>query len=218
MELPTTPELIERLTAAMDEAHLEWEGAASPSATIGTRALKRRIWEIGFDYRRVYPTANRLGRGAAAHARSKLEARPARYRGPREEHSTVKEFQYDVAWSEYDAEYTGDEVPAFKRLVLALESENGGEWEVLLDFHKLLSARAELRVMVWDADRVRDGYAKLERRREQADGANEGYWLLSGWSTRGFEHRKYRGTTRLHQANEQGTRRWAYCSTRTAAS
>ena len=197
MELPATLELVKRVKSAMDEAHLEWENASPRSAGLGTRALKRRIWEIGFEFPRVYPTAHGLGRGAAADARSNLEARPAKYWPPPEEHSTLKEFQYDVAWVEFRAEYKDNQVSPFKRLVLALESELHNEWEVLLDFHKLLCARAELRVMVWDADRVPDAQRTLEHRLGRAEGAEDGYWLLSGWNTGGFEHAIYEGTTRL---------------------
>ena len=89
-------------------------------------------------------------------------------------------------------------MPASKRLVLTLESEFGGEWEVLLDFHAQLCARAELRVMVWDADRVRDARTTLEDRLRQAAGAEDGYWLLSGWSTNSFDHAAYEDTTKLN--------------------
>ena len=193
MELPATRELVERLKAALDEAHRDWAGTSPRSAGIGTQALKRRIWEMGFEFPRVYPTASKLGRGAAALARSRLAARSATYWGPREEHSTLKEFQYDVAWVEYDAEYTGNGAPAFKRLVLALESEFGGKWEVLLDFHKLLCARAELRVMVWYPKTFRAGHEALISRLKKAGDWAEGHWLLSAWDDDGFTHHTYEG-------------------------
>ena len=198
MELPTTPELIERLTAAMDGAHREWAAAASPSATIGTRALKRHIWEIAFDYPRVYATANELGDGAEAFVAKKLAARSASVTAANVRHSPLGEFQYDVAWVELDDEYRSEAVsPTFRRLVLALESEFGPERAVLFDYHKLLCARADLRVMVWDADRFRNGRPILEDRLGQAEGADDGYWLLSGWGADGFRHACYDGTTRL---------------------
>ena len=101
MELPATPKLIRRLKTAMNEAHQEWENASSRSTELGTRDLKRRIWEIGFEFPRVYPMAHELGDGAEAHSR---EARSAGSWAPAEEHSTLKEFKYDVVWSEHAAE------------------------------------------------------------------------------------------------------------------
>ena len=196
MELPTTPELIDRLKVVMDEAHLEW--SAERSAGIGTRALKRRIWEIGFDYTRVYPTANELGDDAEDVANKRLSDRGASFSESNAGHCPLGEFQYDVAWVEFGGEYKDDQAPPFRRLVLALESEFGNERAVLFDFHKLLCARAELRVMVWDADRVRDGQATLEQRLGQAEGADQSYWLLSAWGTDGFRHAAYDGVTRLN--------------------
>ena len=38
----------------------------------------------------------------------------------------------------------------------------------------------------------------LDDRLRQAEGAEDGYWLLSGWGTDGFEHAAYKGTTRLN--------------------
>ena len=154
MELPATPRLIERLEDTMAEAHREWADADRRTAATGTQALKRRIWEMGLGYLFVIPTANSLGDDAAAVADERLSQRGASAWGS-SPHSTLGEFQYDVAWAEYEAEFDGHTLPRFSRLVLALESEFGDEGAVLFDFHKLLCARAELRVMVWDADRVR---------------------------------------------------------------
>lgn len=87
---------------------------------------------------------------------------------------------------------TAERVPSFERLVLALESElnpRWPRWHVLTDFHKLLCARADLRVMVWDRDALEDGFELVEPRLRAAAGADEGWWLLSAWGKGGFEHR-----------------------------
>ena len=177
----------------MNGAHREWVGAASPSATIGTRALKRRIWEIGFEFPGMYPTAHGLGPDAADVAAERLSARGASVVPADTEHSTLRAFHYDVAWVKYCAEYTDDQVPAFKRLVLALESEIGGTREVLFDFHKLLCARADLRVMVWYPKTSPDGHDALVSRLREAGDWAEGYWLLSAWDDNGFTHHTYEG-------------------------
>ena len=198
--LPDTPTLIERVKVAMRDAHAEWDcdrrDRGRGKAKIATRALVRRVWELGFDHPRVYPIASvkNLGAGAECYARDHLQRRDAsRWTWkPREEHSTIREPLYDVMWAEFGAEYKDESVPLFKRLVLALESEiSGGEWEVLYDFNKLPAARAELRVMVWDRDKVEDGFDLLEPRLRKADGWKQGWWLLSGWGKDGFEHRVY---------------------------
>ena len=202
-ELPDAHALMERIKGAMDEAHEAWaadrESAGRGSAKVATRALKRRIWEIGLEFARVYPSAVGLGDDATAYAAEALKERGAHLWPRGQEHSPLKEWLYDVAWAEFDGEYTdfshdrdtSQHVPAFKRLVLALESEFLGRWEVLLDFNKLLAARADIRVMVWDADAIDDGFKLLESRLRAADGWDDGYWLLSGWGGGGFEHVEY---------------------------
>lgn len=195
--LPETPVLIERIKCALGLAHADWETNGK-----ATRALKYRLWMLGFDLADecgvpLYPFANGLSDQADEdHARRRLEERGAHFwgraNGRAEEHSVLREFTYDVAWAEFDSEYKGDAVvPSFRRLVLALESELQNEWEVLFDYHKLLSARADLRVMVWDLNRLDDGFDLLDTRLRQADGWDDGYWLLSGWSRGGFEHVEY---------------------------
>ena len=203
MQVPEPLELIKRIKAAMPEAHDEWERAVPRRAGVGTQALSRRVWEMGFDYEGVYPTAHGLGADAEDVASKRLSARGASFSGSSAGHSTLGEFQYDVAWVEFRGEYEEDLAPPFRRLILALESEFGDERAVLFDFHKLLCARPSLRVMVWDADKVPDGLETLDRRLQLAAGADDGYWLLSAWSTKGFTHTKYRGIARLHCANGQ---------------
>ena len=198
MQVPEPLALIKRFEVAMPEAHKEWERAVPRRAGVGTQALTRRLWEMGFEYEGVYPTAHGLGADAEDIAKKRLSDRGASFSGSNAGHSPLGEFQYDVAWVEFGGEYTDDQAPPFKRLVLALESEFGNERAVLFDFHKLLCARADLRVMVWDADKVPDALETLDRRLQLAAGADDGYWLLSGWGTEGFTHTKYRGTTRLN--------------------
>ena len=212
--LPPAPDLVERLKTAMAAAHEDWRAGGNQ-----TRILKRQVWNLGFDLGvpNLYPVAGQLGKDAEAYAESALEARGARFWGRAgdnkfHEHSQLKEWLYDVSWVEFDREYGFDgegrrvddhserAIPAFGRLVLALESElangPGGRewpmWHVLYDFHKLLAARAELRVLVWPLDKVEDGFELLEPRLSAADGWDEGWWLLSGWAADGFRHRVYR--------------------------
>ena len=217
--LPDTPTLIERVKGAMRDAHAEWKAAEergeSGLGDKATQALVRRVWELGFDHPCVYPRATASWSGAKKFARERLREREGAHFWSRDrdrEHSTLKEWLYDVAWVEFGGEYaflkkdrhTADHVPNFKRLVLALESELNSRWprwHVLTDFNKLLAARAELRVMVWN-HRPRafpDGFALLEPRLRKANGANEGWWLLSPWSDDdGFsEHRVYHDGKRM---------------------
>ena len=201
-QLPSTRELAERVTSAMNAT--EW----SPRLGDRTRKLKQRVWKLGFDIASecgaaLYPFAG-LGSDLAEYARARLDERSAHFWPKHQEHSTLKEWAYDVSWAKFGGEYTdysddrhtGERVPYFERLVLALESElTPRRWDVLTDFHKLLSARADLRVMVWDGDAIDDGFELLEPRLLEAVGADEGRWLLSAWRSNGFEHRVYPRTT-----------------------
>lgn len=202
--LPTTPELIDRLKEVLGEAHGDWEAGSQ-----ATHAVKYRVWRLGLDPRvlGLYPFASGLGGAAAAYAEKALDARPAHLWPKNEEQSPLHEFLFDVAWGQFDAEYTeyaddhraADHVPCLTRLVLALESEityRSPRWHVLSDLQKLLCARAELRVMVWDRDRIPEGRELLESRLQAADGGAEGWWLLAGWGVRGFAYSTYRHGTR----------------------
>lgn len=209
--LPDAPVLIERIKGAMDLAHQEWQAGVKQ-----TNAIKFQVWELGFElaleYRaHLYPfvssvKATRADTGSLA--KDRLEARGAHFWPYPEEHSVLKEFYYDVTWVEFDGEYAGFDkdddtevavhFPHFNRTVLALESELSGgpaahrpRWQVLFDFNKLLSARADLRVMVWPKDKIEEGVGLLESRLVEADGWDDGYWLLSGWGRDGFEHVEY---------------------------
>ena len=200
---PETMYLVGRLQAAMAAAHEDWRAGGKQ-----TWSLKWHMWKLGFDLGvpNLYPVARGLGRDAAEYAERALAARGARFWPHPEEHSTLKEWLYDVAWLEFDREYGFDGegravedfsergIPSFQRLVLALESELANRWpmwHVLTDFHKLLAARAELRVLVWPLDKVEDGFDLLEPRLRAADGWDEGWWMLSGWAADGFRHRVY---------------------------
>ena len=210
--IPPTPELIERIQRAMDCAHEDWKVGVK-----ATDAVKSRVWTLGFEFARVYPSrsfyrrterAHEEFRQAEAYAEKRLNERGASFWPRGEEHSTLKEFHYDVTWAEFDGEYTDfdnrndrqapEHIPAFKRLVLALESELSGgpaanrpRWQVLFDFNKLLCARADLRVMVWPSDKIDEGVRLLESRLREADGWTDGHWLISGWGKDGFEHVDY---------------------------
>ena len=139
-ELPPTPVLIERIQRALDGAHEAWKAGVK-----GTDALKSHVWKLGFDLAdecgvHMYPFASSVKAtrsDAGDYAQRRLEERGAYFWPYPEEHSVLKEFHYDVTWAEFDGEYTdfGDDrhdrntprhFPAFKRLVLALESELSG--------------------------------------------------------------------------------------------
>ena len=196
--LPSTDELMDRVMTAMEE--IVWSRERGER----TRNLKQRVWTLGFELARecgaaLYPFAG-LGSDLADSARGYLEERFAHFWPFPEEQSTLKEWAYDVAWVKFDGEYaassddrhTAERVPSFERLVLALESElnpRWPRWHVLTDFNKLLCARADLRVMVWDIDALGSGFELMESRLREAAGSNEGWWLLSGWGKGGFEHR-----------------------------
>ena len=213
--LPDAKELIERIKFAMNAAHEEWRSGVKP-----TDAIKSTVWKLGFELAdeygaHLYPFASSVKATrseAGEFAKARLEARGAHFwpygkRG--EEHSVLKEFHYDVTWVEFSGEYTDfgadlrdrntpKHFPAFRRLVLALESELSGgpasgwpRWQVLFDFNKLLGARADLRVMVWPKDRIEEGVTLLESRLQSAEGWDDGSWLLSGWGNDGFEHVAY---------------------------
>lgn len=210
-EIPETPELIGLVRGALDDAHRcrkDWGD---------TRAIKSHVWKLGFDYTYVYPVRSFYRRGDRGHAefeqaealaQQRLAERGAQFWPRGEEHSVLKEFHYDVTWVEFDGEYTGFDMhndaevpqhfPRFKRTLLALESELSGgiaarrpRWQVLYDFHKLLCARAELRVMVWPKDKIEEGVELLESRLVQADGWDDGYWLLCGWGRAGIDYVEY---------------------------
>ena len=227
--LPPAPALVERLQAAMAAAHEDWRAGGAREDSRRSVAVVSQAWRLGFAiasesgvalypirglsrYRRNREDTERSERDAGR----RLGERGARFWGRAgdnnfHEHSTLKEWLYDVAWVEFDREYGFDGegrkvedhsergVPAFGRLVLALESElaNGPMgpewpmWHVLYDFHKLLAARAELRVLVWPLDKAEDGFDLLEPRLRAADGWDEGWWMLSGWAADGFRHRVY---------------------------
>ena len=187
-------ELTERIKSAMHEAHNEWERAVPRRAGVGTQALSRRIWEMGFDYEGVYPTGHGLGADAEDVANKRLSNRGASFSEATAGHSPLGEFQYDVAWLEFAGEYKDEQMPSFRRLVLALESEFGDERAVLFDFHKLLCARAELRVMVWYPKELPDDYKELVPRLRAAGDWAAGHWLLSAWSDDGFTHEEYEGS------------------------
>ena len=198
----------------MDAAHTEWVSAGRPFSRGMTRMLTRRVWELGFDLDvpHLYPMVSASSwDGAEEYARTRLEQRgsllwPTQHE---KEHSPLTEFQYDVAWACFDRDYDKSDfityhegscvAPHFQRLVLALESElaNGPKGPtgipglVLYDFNKLLCARADIRVMVWPSDKIDEGVGLLESRLLQAEGWNEGSWLLSGWGRDGFEHVEY---------------------------
>ena len=196
-------ELAARVRTAMDAT--EW----SPRRGDRTRRLKEGVWKLGFDLASecgvaLYPFAGKLGADLAGYARGRLAERSAHFWPYPEEHSTLKEWAYDVAWATFGGEYTAfandrdtaGRVPPFQRLVLALESELAPRrWDVLTDLNKLLCARADLRVMVWDRDALGDGFELVEPRLRTAAGADAGWWLLSGWGKGGFEHRVYPGAT-----------------------
>ena len=204
--LPDIPVLIERIKRAMVGAHEDWESDRATrgrgSAKIATRALKRRVWEMGFDYMYVYPKANELGDGADDFAKTRLSARGVEASIASHVGFTKSEFQYDVSWLEYHEEHdSADTLPRFRKAVLALECEFMGERHVLYDFDKLLCARADLRVMVWGSQ-FEDGFDELPQHLQSALGSNEGWWLLTSWGTESPKHRVYNNGNRIRELEQ----------------
>ena len=205
--LPDTPAIIGRIRWAIDATWAEWdferkrEGGRDRSPT---SELKLRLWEMGFDYRLVYPKANQLGDGAQDAATRRLTERGVPTESGLHARFTMSEFLYDVAWMEYHEELAEERTfPPFKRTVLALESELGHERAVLYDFDKLLAARAELRVMVWQSRQSKSKYPQgmdeLPVRLGAAGEAGQGWWLLSAWGDDAPEHRVYNNGERIKE-------------------
>ena len=191
--LPDTPAIVDRIRCAIDAAWTEWdlerkrEGGRDRSPT---SELKLRVWEMGFDYRLVYPKANQLGDGAQDAAVRRLTERGVPIESGLHAKFTMSEFLYDVAWMEYHEELAEERTfPPFKRTVLALESELGHERAVLYDFDKLLAAPGRI---------ARDGVA-VQTEQEQVP-AGHGRAAGSAWSGGG-------GGTRLVAAECVGRRR-----------
>lgn len=51
------------------------------------------------------------------------------------------------------------------------------------------------------SDALADGFDLVEARLREAAGADEGWWLLSGWGRDGFEHRVHPGATPTARAS-----------------
>ena len=165
----------------MAAAHEDWRADGGQEDSRQSVAVVSQVWRLGFEIAResgaaLYPTRSlsRFRRNRGDTERSERDAerwlgeRQARFWGRAgdnnfHEHSTLKEWLYDVAWLEFDGEYGFDgegrqvddhserAIPAFRRLVLALESElangpGGPEWpmwHVLTDFHKLHARKCQ---------------------------------------------------------------------------
>ena len=91
---------------------------------------------------------------------------------------------FDVTCLQYDDE--GYQ----KRVVLAAECEwNPNEEELWADFEKLLVARAEVRVMIFDGDRWRTDNPVFARYICRSKQTQEGdTYLLAGFTSEGFEY------------------------------
>ncbi len=202
-ELPNTSVLIERVQGVLCEAVHRCDVSKRNSGRVITPALKLPIWEMGLEFKHVYPRANGLGDQAqqtAGHRLGKRNGSSWTWHPRKGDHSTLKEYSFDVSWIEYGDEYGGSslrdlDIPAFKRLYLAFETELGDRTAVLYDFDKLLCARAEMRALLWDSrnkkSKYPQGHEKLSARLRTADGGREGWWLLSGWGDDCLEHRVY---------------------------
>ena len=204
LAVPDPVELIPLIQDALCEAVRQPDVRKRDSGRVITPAVKRPLWKMGFKYAGVYPRASGLGDGAQSKAQAGLNERAVGewiWDPRKRDHSALREYSFDVSWIEYDDEYRGKgardfEIPAYKRLILAFETELGGRAAVLYDFDKLLAARAKLRVLFWDSrdkkSKYRDGHEELAKRLRDADGGREGWWLLSGWGDEDcLEHRVY---------------------------
>lgn len=103
------------------------------------------------------------------------------------------EWLYDLTWLNYSREER-----VLKRAVVVLESEwSRDEKQVVWDFHKLLLARVDLRVMVFQArndescSKVITRLVGLVARHEQSQPGDR--YLLSGWrrDSRSFCHHRH---------------------------
>ena len=101
------------------------------------------------------------------------------------------EWLFDVTCLTYRGRYL-DRVP------LVAECEWGGEDDIYDDFEKLLVARAEIRLMVFDADQLskRDKFHKFEKYVKRFGSTQaEDIYLLAAYSEEngGFDYRQIRG-------------------------
>ena len=98
------------------------------------------------------------------------------------------EWLYDVSAQQYDDD------GYLIRSVLAAECEWGVENEIYHDFQKLLIARADLRVMVFDGARspgYREIFQTLTRYVCRCSHTEAGdAWLLAAWTNDGFVHHR----------------------------
>jgi len=109
-----------------------------------------------------------------------------------------REWLYDVTWLDHSPK---DD--RLIRTILVLESEWSWSWkQIVYDFHKLLVARADLRVMVFQVSnesKWKETAHRLISLIEQHEQTSRGdRYLLSGWvqATRSFRHHEYvHGTT-----------------------
>lgn len=94
------------------------------------------------------------------------------------------EWLFDVSCLQYDNE------GYLKRVVLAAECEwSLDEDELWGDFEKLLVARAEVRVMIFDGDRWDTNNPGFARYIGRSDQTQEGdTYLLAGYTSEGFEY------------------------------
>jgi hypothetical protein len=75
------------------------------------------------------------------------------------------EWLHDQTWLDYNWDITPRQL---KRMVMALESEWGNAGDILDDFEKLLVARADLRVMIFQADDA-DALSEIFRQLTEAE-------------------------------------------------
>jgi hypothetical protein len=66
------------------------------------------------------------------------------------------EWLYDLCWLEYGEDNEKYHYKYLKNIVLALESEWGNSSQVIGDFHKLLQAKAQYKVMIFQSKKPND--------------------------------------------------------------
>ena len=107
------------------------------------------------------------------------------------------EWLYDVTGLQYDIPVDN----CFSRTVLVAECEWGPQLEILNDFQKLLLARADVRVIVFDGTR-NPGYQVLfdifETNIDNNQQAEPGdLWLFAAWTPENWIFHRFRAKTKV---------------------
>ena len=107
------------------------------------------------------------------------------------------EWLYDAVGLQYDIPYDN----CFSRTVLVAECEWGPQLEIMNDFQKLLLARADVRVMVFDGThdpRYQELFEIFEANIDNNQQAEPGdLWLFAAWTPKNWKFRRFRAKTKV---------------------